>query len=110
MNFFTILSILLSSKTNIFVLAIGSVIATASQLAFLVPFVHKKGYRYKFVFNTRDEYIRKMVYMALPIMIGVSVNQINVLVDRTLASSIAVGGISALNYANRLNGFCRECL
>lgn len=43
--------------------------------------------------------------MALPIMIGVSVNQINVLVDRTLASSIAVGGISALNYANRLNGF-----
>ena len=105
MNFFTILSILLSSKTNIFVLAIGSVIATASQLAFLVPFVHKKGYRYKFVFNTRDEYIRKMVYMALPIMIGVSVNQINVLVDRTLASSIAVGGISALNYANRLNGF-----
>lgn len=38
-------------------------------------------------------------------MIGVSVNQINVLVDRTLASSIAVGGISALNYASRLNGF-----
>ena len=35
---------------------------------------------------------------------GVSVNQINVLVDRTLASGIA-GGISALNYANRLNGF-----
>ncbi|HHY25109.1 MAG TPA: hypothetical protein GX527_12920, partial [Clostridiaceae bacterium] len=34
-----------------------------------------------------------------------SVNQLNVLVDRTLASTIAVGGISALNYANRLNGF-----
>ena len=30
---------------------------------------------------------------------------INVLVDRTLASGIAVGGISALNYAQRLNGF-----
>ncbi|MGB4150419.1 MAG: lipid II flippase MurJ, partial [Limnochordia bacterium] len=34
-----------------------------------------------------------------------SVNEINVLVDRTLASRIAVGGISALNYARRLNGF-----
>lgn len=105
MNFFIILSILLSSKTNILVLAIGSVIATASQLALLVPFVHKEGYRYKFVLDTKDEYIRKMVYIALPVMIGVSVNQINVLVDRTLASGIAVGGISALNYANRLNGF-----
>jgi putative peptidoglycan lipid II flippase len=33
------------------------------------------------------------------------VNEINVLVDRTLASRITVGGISALNYARRLNGF-----
>ncbi|HBG01454.1 MAG TPA: murein biosynthesis integral membrane protein MurJ, partial [Firmicutes bacterium] len=34
-----------------------------------------------------------------------SVNEFNVLVSRTLASGIAVGGISALNYAARLNGF-----
>lgn len=105
MNFIIILSIFLSSKTNIVVLAIGSVIATASQLILLVPFMHNKGYRYKFIFDIKDENIKNMVYIALPVIIGVSVNQINVLVDRTLASSIAVGGISALNYANRLNGF-----
>ena len=46
-----------------------------------------------------------MIYIALPIIIGVSVDQINMLVDRTLASGIVIGGISALNYANRLNGF-----
>ena len=105
LNFFTIFSIILSSKTNVFVLAVGSVIATASQLALLVPFVRKKGYRYNFLLDTKDEYIKKMIYIALPIIIGASVNQINVLVDRTLASGIAVGGISALNYANKLNGF-----
>lgn len=49
--------------------------------------------------------IKKVIYLSLTVMIGVSVNQINVLVDRTLASQIAVGGISALNYANMLNGF-----
>ena len=38
-----------------------------------------------------------MVIIALPVIAGQSVNQINVLVDRTLASGIAVGGISALN-------------
>jgi putative peptidoglycan lipid II flippase len=105
MNFFIIISIFLSSKTNILVLAIGSVIATASQLVLLIPFVHKKGYRYGFVLDVKDKYIKKMLYIALPIVLGVSANQINVLVDRTLASSIAVGGISALNYASRLNGF-----
>jgi len=46
-----------------------------------------------------------MVYIALPVIIGVSVNQINVLVDRTIASRVAEGGITALNYASRLNGF-----
>lgn len=105
MNFFLILSILLSSKTNVIVLAIGSVIATASQLVFLVPFMHKAGYRYEYIFDTKDEYIRRMIYIALPVIIGASVDQINVLVDRTLASGIAVGGISALNYASKLNGF-----
>lgn len=38
-------------------------------------------------------------------VLGVSVDQINVLVDRTIASTLIVGGISALNYANRLNTF-----
>jgi len=105
MNFFIILSIFLSSKTNVLILAIGSVIAIISQLALLIPYVRKEKYRYKFILDTNDEYVWKMVYIALPVMIGVSVNEINVLVDRTLASKIAVGGISALNYANKLNGF-----
>lgn len=105
LNLFTICSIILSSKTNVFVLAVGSIIATASQFALLVPFIRKKGYIYSFLLDTKDEYIKKMVYIALPIIIGVSVDQINVLVDRTLASGIAIGGISALNYANKLTGF-----
>lgn len=105
LNLITISAIFLSYKTNILVLAIGSVIATASQLLLLMLFIYKTGYRHKLVIDVKDEHIKKMLYLALPIIIGVSVNEINVLVDRTLASSIAVGGISALNYANRLNGF-----
>lgn len=105
LNFFIILSIFLSSKTNILVLSLGSVIAVVSQIVLLIPFIHKKGYRYKFVLDIKDEHIKNMAYIAIPAIIGVSVNQINVLIDRTLASSIAVGGISALNYADRLNSF-----
>lgn len=104
-NFIIIISIALSSHANLLVLAIGSVIATASQLLLLIPFVHKKGYRYRLVLDRHDEYLKKLLYLSLPIIISVSVNQINVLVDRTLASQIVEGGISALNYANRLNGF-----
>ena len=105
MNLVIIAFLFISTKTNIYVIAIGSVLATASQLLLLIPFVRKTGYRYQPVLNLKDEYIKTMVIIALPVIAGQSVNQINVLVDRTLASGIAVGGISALNYANRLNGF-----
>jgi putative peptidoglycan lipid II flippase len=105
MNFLFILSILLSSNTNILVLSIGSVIAISSQLILLVPFVHRKGYNYKFIIDFKNDYIIKMMQIALPVIIGVSIYQINVLVDRTMASGIAVGGISALNYSNKINGF-----
>jgi putative peptidoglycan lipid II flippase len=105
MNFFIILSIFLSPYTNILMLSIGSVIATASQLLLVLPFAYSKGYKYKFILNIRDKYIKDMIYIALPVSIGVSVNQINTLVDRTIASQIVIGGISALNYANRINLF-----
>ena len=38
----------------------------------------------------------------VPVIIGVSVNEINILIDRTIASLLVVGGISALTYANSL--------
>lgn len=105
MNIITILSIVISVKTNTVVLAIGTIVASASQLVFILPFVYKEGYRYKSILDIKDRYIKSMAYTAIPVILGTSVNQINTLVDRTLASSLAVGGISALNYANKLDGF-----
>jgi putative peptidoglycan lipid II flippase len=105
MNIVIISSLYISTQTNISLLAIGTVLAIASQLIFVIPSVRKTGYRYQPVLKLKDEYIKSMIIIALPVIVGTSVNQINVLVDRTLASGIAVGGISALNYAQRLNGF-----
>ncbi len=105
MNLVIISSLFISSKTSIHVLAIGSVLATASQLILCIPFIRKTSFRYKPIFDLKDEHIKAMVFIALPVIAGTAVNEINILVDRTLASGIAVGGISALNYANRLNGF-----
>lgn len=105
LNVIIILSIVLSTMTNIVVLSVGFVIATASQILLMVPYMRKNRYKHKLIFDVKDKHIINIAYITLPVIIGVSVNQINVLVDRTIASQIAVGGISALNYANKLNGF-----
>lgn len=105
MNFFYNTIHFLSKKMNILVLAIGSVVATISQLVLLIPFIHKEGYKYNFVLDIKDKYIKRMLYLALPVVVGVSVNQINTLVDKTIVSRVSAGGISALNYSFRLIGF-----
>jgi putative peptidoglycan lipid II flippase len=102
-NFFMIASIILSFKFKIIILAFGSVIALAAQVLLLLPDMYKNGYRFHFVLDTHDRYLRNMLILSMPVIIGNSVNQINRLVDRTLASQISVGGISALNYSNKLN-------
>ncbi|WP_174522387.1 murein biosynthesis integral membrane protein MurJ [Sutcliffiella cohnii] len=104
MNFIIILSIFLSTKVDIILLAYGIVVATAAQLFLLIPFVNRTGYKYSLTFDLKDENIRKMSYLALPIIIGTSIEQINKVIDRTLASQISIGGISALNYADNLKG------
>lgn len=104
-NLIIILSIIISAQTNIIVLAIGSVIAALVQLLFLLPSLYKIGYRYKPVIHFGDKNIKKMAVIVFPIMIGISIDQINMMIDKTLASTLVEGGISALTYASRLNDF-----
>lgn len=105
-NIIIILSIILSGVTgNIYILAIGSLIGMASQFLFQVPFAIKKGYKFKPTIDFKDEYLKKMLWLVLPVLIGVAVNQINAMVDRSLASGLEDGVITALSNANRLNGF-----
>ncbi len=108
LNLITIIAIYLSVKLDTIVLAIGSLLAIMSQLIMLLPFAHIKGLRYRFILDLREENIRRMAIIALPVIIGASIDQINVVVDRTMASKISVGGVSALNYGSKLNSFVHD--
>lgn len=104
-NLIIIISILLSLKYGVYVMAYGTLIGTISQFLVQVPFVYKKGFKFKMYINLKDEYIKRMLVLVCPVLIGVAVNQINVMVDKTIASTLVEGSISALNYSNRLNLF-----
>ena len=102
LNLLIILFIFLSHEVNFYLLSIGSVLAVAVQFLFLVPAIRKTGYKHKLVVAPREGNVKKMLLLAIPVIIGVSADQINVLVDKTLASQIAEGGISALTYSHRI--------
>lgn len=101
MDAIVIVFVFLSSRWGTFFLPVGNVAALFLQALFLRIFTK---YRHKLVFNLRDKYSHEMIIIIVPVIIGTSINQINLLVDQTLASRILVGGISYLNYANRVLG------
>lgn len=104
-NIVIIISIVLSKKFNSNILIWGTLLALLTQFLIQLPWVYKEGFKYKLYINLKDTYLKKMIKLILPIFVGVFAAQFNTLIDRTLASTLQEGSISALNYANKLNGF-----
>lgn len=104
-NILILISIIISVKYGTKVLAIGTLIALFSQLLVQLPFAFKEGFKYKPSIDLKDENLKKMALLIAPMLLGASVNQLNSLIDKNLASTLAAGSLSAMNYAYKLNIF-----
>lgn len=90
-------------KGNVY-LPIVTVIAYLIQALMLVYPVYKLGYKFKCSIGIKDKYLKQMIIIAFPAIIGSSLEQVNYLVDKTVASKIGIeGGITLLNYSSKLN-------
>ncbi len=86
---------------GVFSLAVSGVLAFVFQLVIQV-FISRKHFRYYIKSHIFGEHIKKMTILALPILLGFSVDNINLLVNSMIASGLPEGNLSALNYAQRL--------
>ncbi len=82
---------------------LASVVAASTQFLIQVPAVKYQGYRYKWDVDLKDPYLKRALVLVFPVVIGSAVQQINTIIDKTLASSLVEGSISALTYASRIN-------
>lgn len=83
-------------------LAWGVLIAGVAQLAFQVPFLVRLGLLPTPWPNFAHEGVRRILKLMGPALFGVSVSQINLLLDTVLASLLAAGSVSWLYYSDRL--------
>lgn len=102
-NIILIIFTIISVYTNEYMIAVGILIATIFQNLVLLPALKKTGYSHKWKIDLKDPNIRYILILAIPLMLGVAVDQINVFVDKTLASRAIEGGVAVLNYADRIN-------
>lgn len=83
-------------------LAAGTVVGFVLAALMQIPKLRQVGFRFRFTLDWRHPGVKKVLYLVGPVAIGTSLNQIYLIIDRILASGLAEGSISALNYANRI--------
>ncbi|MBQ6998909.1 MAG: murein biosynthesis integral membrane protein MurJ [Clostridia bacterium] len=83
--------------------AIAMLIAWASQCIIQIPSLVKMKYRYKPTLNFKNEGIKNVCKLALPIILSTWMQPINTMINIRLASSLNGGeAMTALDYANKL--------
>lgn len=95
--------IFLSKEFGIFGLMIFSVISLFSTFLIQLPSLKKSGYKYEYKLNFKDKYVNKILKLSLPAFISVAINDLNVIIDKRIASRLVEGSVSALSYADKLN-------
>lgn len=88
----------------IMALAWGVLVAGIVQLLFHLPFLYRLGLLPHPTRQT-DEGVGEVKRLMLPALFGVSVAQINLLIDTILASFLVTGSVSWLYYSDRLMEF-----
>lgn len=91
--------------TPIVGLAWGVMAAGVVQLIFQWPFLKQLRLLPKPKIDFRDPGVKRVLKLMVPALFGVSVGQINLLVDTLFASLLVVGSVSWLYYSDRLMEF-----
>jgi putative peptidoglycan lipid II flippase len=90
-------------EVPVMALAWGVLMAGAVQLVFQLPFLAHIRLLPKPVWGWKDPGVQRILVLMVPALFGVSVAQINLLLDTVLASFLQTGSVSWLYYSDRLS-------
>lgn len=86
-----------------YVLAFGLLLASFSQLFYLRILMSKRtDFKHSGYFNPKEPHFKEMLILVAPVFLSASVNQVNVIVDKSLASRLQEGIVASLNYSSEV--------
>lgn len=88
-------------------LTIAFLIGWAMQAVIQIPTLYQKGYRYRLNFHLKEEGMKKIMLLMLPVMVSTWIQPINIVINTKFASHIHFKGyedaaITTIEYANTL--------
>ncbi|WED42198.1 murein biosynthesis integral membrane protein MurJ [Legionella cardiaca] len=86
-------------------LAWGVLIAGVAQLLFQLPFLYQRRLLVVPKLGRSDPGVKRVLKLMIPALFGVSIAQLNLMVDSIFASFLKVGSVTWLYYTDRLTDF-----
>ncbi len=102
LNVVMILGIYFFHRPTLFSISVITVFAYLIQTIFIAIPVFRQDYRYKPSFSLKDEHIRMFFLLIGPIILSYAAEQLNVLVDKNIASGLAAGTITIIDLSERI--------
>lgn len=97
-----IVYLIIFKDISILGLTIANVIGNGLRVIVQIPSLYREGYRIRPYINLKDDRIRKLLILVIPVIIGAGANSLNMVVDLNISSTLNVGSMSALDYAQKI--------
>ncbi len=82
---------------------LGVVAGALCMVLVQLPVMRAKGMRYSLVIDSKNPDVKRYWKIFLPVMLGMSLTQVNLMIMPTIFGSlVGTGAITSLNYANRM--------
>jgi putative peptidoglycan lipid II flippase len=98
----TVLTLALGHRIGSQALIAGNLLGSTGTVLTLWWLVRRQGIRIKLQRSVRTPFVRSVVRLSVPLLVGQSVLQVNPLVDRAMASNLATGSVTSLELGLRL--------
>ena len=97
-----VIGLLLARHIGIMGFTIGVVVGAAFNLLLQIRSMRQYGFSYKLTLNLRHPGVKQFFLLFLPVVLGLSMNELNLLVSQRLASGLGGGVVYALKQAQRI--------
>ena len=109
-NFPIIVYLAFFGEVSIIGLTIANILGNLLRVLVQIPSLYKQGYKLKLYIDLKDEKLRNMMILILPVIVGAGANSINMLVDKSLASGLTTGAMASLEYSQRIVTFANTAI
>ena len=92
----------LTGENQLYGYAIGVLVGTMVQFAMALPILRRLGFHLEISFSFRDERVRQVLVLMLPVTIGLGLINFNVLINSTLGSLVSDQAPRAIDAAFRI--------